>query len=98
MNTMDGSQETNSNMSQGLESGQAADTHTTNEVAILTAELAEAVKVVRALQQQNKELGSVNADIALQMRDMQAQMQEERAEMQRFMSGEMPKDYSPPKR
>jgi hypothetical protein len=98
MDITDGLQGTNSNMTPDLGSGQAADTHTTNEVATLTAQLAEAMTVVRALQQQNKELGSVNADIALQMRDMWAQMQEEQAEMRRFMSGEMPKYYSPPKR
>jgi hypothetical protein len=85
-------------MSPDLGSGQAADMHITNEVATLTAQLAEAMTVVHALQQQTKELGSVNADIALQMKDMRAQIQEEQDETRRFMSGEMLKDYSPPKR
>jgi hypothetical protein len=65
MDTMDGLQGMNSNMSLGLESGQAPDTYTTKEVATFTAQLVKAMTVVRALQQQNKELGSVNADIAL---------------------------------
>jgi hypothetical protein len=96
MNTTDGSQGMNSNVATGRGIGQAADTHTTNEVATLTAQLAETMTVVRLLQQQNRELGSFNADMALQMRDMRAQMQEERAEMRRYLSGgSVPTNYSP---
>jgi hypothetical protein len=84
MDTTDGLQGMNSNLSPGQGSGQAADTHTTNEVATLTAQLAEAMTVVREVQQQNRELGSFNADKALQMRDIRAQIQEERAEMRGF--------------
>jgi hypothetical protein len=76
MNTTDNLQGMNSNKSPGIGSGQAADTHTTNEVATLTAQLAEDMTVVRPLQQQNKELGSLNADIVHQMRDMRTQIQE----------------------
>jgi hypothetical protein len=94
MDTTDGSQGMNSNVSTGQGIGQAAVTHTTNEVAALTAQLAEAMTVVRALKQRNRELGSFNADIALQMRDMRAQIQEERAEMRKFLSGGVPKGYS----
>jgi hypothetical protein len=72
-------------MDQGF--GQAANTHTTDEVANLTAQLAEVMTAVRTLQHQNRELGSFNADMALQIRDMRAKIQEERAEMQRFLSG-----------
>ena len=76
IDTTDGSQGMNSNVSTGQGIGQAADTHTTNKVATLTAQLVEAITVVRALQQQNRELGSFNADLAYQIRDMRAQIQE----------------------
>ena len=65
MDTTDGSQGINSNVSMGQGSGQAVHAHTTDEVANLTAQLAEAKTAVRLLQQQNRELGSFNADMAL---------------------------------
>ena len=79
MDTMDGLQEMDSNTPQGPGSGQATGTHTTNDVKILTAQLAEAMAVVGALQQQNKAMGA-------EMRDMRAQMHEERMERKRYLS------------
>jgi hypothetical protein len=98
MDTTDGSQGINSNVSMGQGFGQAAHAHTTDEVAILTAQLTEAMTAVRSLQQQNRELGSFNADMALQMRDMRAQIQEERAEMRRLLIGCGVLQSSSPKR
>ena len=99
MDTTDGSQEMEKTP-QGLGSGQAAGTHTTNDVTTLTAQLAEAMAVVRALQQQNQAIGA-------KMRDMRAQMHEERMKRRRYLSGEQearreaqahstPIDRSPP--
>ena len=81
MDTTDASQEMDSNTPQGPGSGQAAGTHTTNDVTTLTAQLAEAMAVVRTLQQQNKAMRA-------EMRDMRAQINEERMERRRYMSGE----------
>ena len=100
MDTTDASQEMDSNTLQGPGSGLAAGTLSTNDVTTLTAQLAEAMAVVRALQQQNKAMGA-------EMRDMRAQTHEDRIEMRRFMSGEQearreaqehstPMDRSPP--
>ena len=61
--------------------GQAAAMHTTNDVTNLTAQLVEAMAVVRALQQQNQVMGTA-------MRDMREQMHKERMERQRYLSGE----------
>ena len=60
---------------------QAVATHTTNDVATLTAQLVEAMAAVRSLQQQNQAMGA-------EMRDMRAQMHEERLERRRYLSGE----------
>jgi len=50
MDTTDVSQGINSNVSMGQGFGQAAHAHTTDEVAKLTAQLAEAMTAVRSLQ------------------------------------------------
>ena len=102
MDTSDGSQAMDNNTPQDPGRGQAADMHTTNDVINLTSQLAEAMTVVRALQQQNQAMGA-------EMRDIRAQMHEERLERRRYLSGEhdasrgaqahsIPMDRSPPKR
>ena len=102
MDTSDGSQAIDNNTPQDPGRGQAADMHTSNDVTNLTAQLAEAMAVVRALQQQNQAMGA-------EMREMRAQMQEERMKRRRYLSGEheakreaqahsTPMDRSPPKR
>ena len=58
MNTTGGLQEMDNNTPQDPGSGQAAGMHTTNDVTTLTAQLAEAMAVVRALQQQNQAMGA----------------------------------------
>ena len=100
MNTSDGLQAMDNNTPQDPGRGQAADMHTTNDVTNLTAQLAEAMAVVRALQQQNQAMEA-------EMRDMRAPMHEERMERRRYLSGEhearreaqahsTPMDRSPP--
>ena len=102
MDTSNGSQPRDHNTPQDPGCRQAADTHTTNDVATLTAQLVEAMAVVRSLQQQNQAMGA-------EMRDMRAQMHEERLERRRYLSGEhdagrgaqvhsTPMERSPPKR
>ena len=102
MDTSDGSQPMDNNTPQDSGCGQAAATHTANDVTNLTAQLMEAMAVVRALQQQNRAMGA-------EVRDMRAQMHEERLERRRYLSGEhnagrgpqvhsTPTDRSPPKR
>ena len=63
MDTSDGSQAMDNNTPQDPGCGQAAAMHTTNDVTNLTAQLVEAMAVVRALQQQNQAMGA-------KMRDM----------------------------
>ena len=81
MDTSNGSQPMDHNTPQDPGCRQAADTHTTNDVATLTAQLVEAMAVVRSLQQQNQAMGA-------EMRDMRAKMHEERLERRRYLSGE----------
>ena len=81
MDTSDGAQPMDHHTPQDPRGGQEAATHTTNDVTNLTAQLMEAMAVVRALQQQNQAMGA-------EMRDMRAQMHEERMERRRYLSGE----------
>jgi hypothetical protein len=93
MDTSGGFHSSEQNTPQATGCNQSVNMHNPNDVPNLTAQLVEAMAMVRALQQQNQTLGA-------EMRDMRAQMHDERLERRRYMSGEQehstPMERSPP--